>query len=610
MKKILFSVFLTLCMVNSLPAVVVTTIEQLDELAATNGGFSFSIMGDNNGYAAYNYNSLGDATAIGMARLEPWIKDNDEFCLAVGDHAIGTRKYWYTMNETDPFWHNHYYPSLGDNCNGTDYFYGSTADQAIWGRGWVMFKALNNFFTRSNETEQIIFRQPDTNNPVYSSVSKANPDTLVPYPDQLCDYYVKRKQGNFTFHIISVNVPDPGVLAARSKDFMMNKLYELAAIKTDYDIIVVLAQKNNWLKRAQDKGWISRAERDAFMSIVDLTVNGDDHIYRRQNNFDADYNRTEALWMNSGAPASTGALWGYLNVHVFDNPPRFVVQYIDVQNQSTRKLHVNPVKKSSTQQAQPDADTKPIMKYVNGPYVSVDWNNFPMEPVANDAAFVSQTVPTVLNAGETTTVHVVMKNLGTNLWSTAAGHKLGTQTNVWTVTNRVALTNTVGEWADHTFTFNIIAPTTPGYYDFQWQMVDDLGADAGWFGPVTPVVSINVRTVEQVEHGTVLLRVDLHQNTGDTVPVTPAGFVGWKIGDVSSGVQAPGTNINGYGLTLGSGTSIACLTSASSQKGMNSRNRSTGYITNAGAFTQADMMRERVASADTPTAPSTGNGTG
>lgn len=613
--RILFLHFLVFVLLaGDLSAVVVSTIEQLDTLAAENGGFSFSIMGDNNGYEAWQYTrpdgGVPDNNAKGMARLQPWIETNDKFCLAVGDHAIGTRKYWYRMNETNAFWHNHYYPSLGDNCNGTDYFYGVTGDQAVWGRGWVMFKALNNFFTRSNATEQIIFRQPDTNSPVYSSVSKAKPDTLVPYPDQLCDYYAKRIQGAFTFHIISVNFPDPGVLAARSKDFMMNKLYALAATKTDHDIIIVLAQKNNWLQRAQDKGWISRAERDALMSIADLTVCGDDHVYRRQNNFDADYDRTEALWMNSGQPCSTtGSGRGYLNCHVFDNPPRFTVQYI-LTDPATRTLHVNAYQIGTLQKNLPAECTKPYLKYINGPYVSVDWNNFPIEPLANDAAFVSQSVPDTLEPGETAMAHVTMKNLGTNVWSSAAGYKLASMNALWTATNRVALTNSVSKWTDHTFTFQITAPSVPGYYDFQWRMVDDIGADAGLFGAVTPVVSVNVRSVEQIQHGTVLLAVDFHQNVTDPVPVTPTNFIGWKIGDVASGVAAPTTNINGYALAVGSGTAVACLTTPASQKGMNARNRSTKYIPNAGAFTQAAMMQERIASLSTPTDPATGNGTG
>jgi hypothetical protein len=104
--------------------------------------------------------------------------------------------------------------------------------------------------------------------------------------------------------------------------------------------------------------------------------------------------------------------------------------------------------------------------------------------------------------------------------------------------------------------------------------------------------------------------VDLHQTATDLVPVTPDYFTGWFVGNVSAGVAAPSTTVNGYAITLGSGTSIGCLVNPALQAGMNARNRTTGYILNAGDFTQADMMRERIASLGNPTYPATGKGTG
>jgi hypothetical protein len=375
MKKGLVGLATVMMCAGSLSAATITTIEQLDELAE----FSFSAMGDNNGYAAWNYDPAGgnDAKFIGMDRLERWIRNNDAFCIGVGDHAIGTRKYWFKMTEKDPFFHNHYYPAVGDNCNETDYFYGVTADQATWGRGWVQFKALNNFFERNTPIDQIEFR-PKGDTPVLSSKSKAKPNVLVQYEDQLCEYYAKRKQGKFTFHMIVLNVPDPGVLTPRSKAFMMDQLNRItAAGKTNYDVVIVVAQKARWVQRAEAKGWISRAERDTLMTVADLILCGDDHIYRRQNEFDADYDGTEALWMNSGQPCpNTGSGQGYLNLHMFDHPPRFTAQYIYVKDNATRKLHVDPVLVGRQQRALPEECVKPVMKIINGPRVRVDWNNF------------------------------------------------------------------------------------------------------------------------------------------------------------------------------------------------------------------------------------------
>lgn len=130
--------------------------------------------------------------------------------------------------------------------------------------------------------------------------------------------------------------------------------------------------------------------------------------------------------------------------------------------------------------------------------------------------------------------------------------------------------------------------------------------------PVTLQVSDGAERASQsftVWVGTMLLAVDLHQNTSDLVPLTPDYFTGWMIGNVDAGVAAPSTSMNGYVVTVGSGSSVACLTHPAMQAGLNARSRS-GYVQNSGAFTQAELMRERIASLVEPINPSTGNGTG
>ena len=128
---------------------------------------------------------------------------------------------------------------------------------------------------------------------------------MVNYPDQLCEYYAKRTQGPFTFHILGLNIPDPGVLTPRSKNWMMSKIMEIGAFKTDYDILVISAQKARWVSRAVSSGWLSSQERNTMMTTADLILCGDDHIYRRQNDVDQYYDGTEAIWMNIGQPCST-----------------------------------------------------------------------------------------------------------------------------------------------------------------------------------------------------------------------------------------------------------------------------------------------------------------
>jgi hypothetical protein len=53
----------------------------------------------------------------------------------------------------------------------------------------------------------------------------------------------------------------------------------------------------------------------------------------------------------------------------------------------------------------------------------------------------------------------------------------------------VTSTGCLSPGATVTFTFNVVAPATPGTYDFQWQMVDD---HVTWFGGLTPNIRIVV----------------------------------------------------------------------------------------------------------------------
>jgi len=128
---------------------------------------------------------------------------------------------------------------------------------------------------------------------------------------------------------------------------------------------------------------------------------------------------------------------------------------------------------------------------------------------ANDAAFVTQNVPATMTPGQTATVSVTMKNIGSMTWagdpawngaSNPKPYRLGVKNaNNWGLplekgatgsnTARVDVNTKVALNQDHTFTFNITAPATPGTYDFQWQMVQE---QVEWFGATTPSVSIVV----------------------------------------------------------------------------------------------------------------------
>jgi hypothetical protein len=116
---------------------------------------------------------------------------------------------------------------------------------------------------------------------------------------------------------------------------------------------------------------------------------------------------------------------------------------------------------------------------------------------SNNAMFISQSVPTTMTAGQSYSVSVTMRNTGNSTWTCFDGncaYKLGSQNpqdnGTWG-TGRVYIPSsvTVPPGTDYTFNFTVTAPSSPGYYNFQWRMVNE---SVEWFGEYTPNVVINV----------------------------------------------------------------------------------------------------------------------
>jgi hypothetical protein len=121
---------------------------------------------------------------------------------------------------------------------------------------------------------------------------------------------------------------------------------------------------------------------------------------------------------------------------------------------------------------------------------------------APDATFLSQSVPAQMTGGLRYPVSITLRNSGNTTWENVAGpgtpgaYSLGSQgpqdTPVWRVepfSTRVPVTGRVAPGSTITFTFDVLAPATPGTYRFQWQMVDDF---VTWFGEQTPPVDVVV----------------------------------------------------------------------------------------------------------------------
>ena len=125
----------------------------------------------------------------------------------------------------------------------------------------------------------------------------------------------------------------------------------------------------------------------------------------------------------------------------------------------------------------------------------------------NLAQFVSQTPPpTTMQVGQMATVSIVFRNTGSLTWNPDPAtnpYRLGSQnpqdnTNwgnivyipqIGLTTSRVMLSRQVPPGDQYNFTFTVTAPSTPGTYNFQWRMVNEL---IEWFGDYSPSVSITV----------------------------------------------------------------------------------------------------------------------
>lgn len=169
---------------------------------------------------------------------------------------------------------------------------------------------------------------------------------------------------------------------------------------------------------------------------------------------------------------------------------------------------------------------------------------------ADNAAFVTQSVPTVLTTGEARAVSVTMQNNGTTSW-TSGTYKLGTDNpmdnTLWTGATRVYLNpgEVVAPGASRTFSFTITAPTTPGTYNFQWRMVQD---GVAWFGARSTNVAITVQAPPPLDSRFVSQSVPTSLTVGQTASVSVTmqntGTTAWSASDqYKLGTQAPQDNL-------------------------------------------------------------------
>lgn len=120
----------------------------------------------------------------------------------------------------------------------------------------------------------------------------------------------------------------------------------------------------------------------------------------------------------------------------------------------------------------------------------IDFGSKCGNPVQRNATVLDVSIPSDIYPGQSYPVSVTMLNTGTNTWASSQGYHLGSQnipSNLWGL-NSVSLSQNVPMGQPVTFSFNITAPYSPGFYDFQWQMRQN----NDWFGATTVVIPIEV----------------------------------------------------------------------------------------------------------------------
>jgi hypothetical protein len=96
---------------------------------------------------------------------------------------------------------------------------------------------------------------------------------------------------------------------------------------------------------------------------------------------------------------------------------------------------------------------------------------------------ISSAVPASVEPGAPFTATVVMRNIGPDVWTEAAGYKLGAvgDSTIWNIA-RVPVPSPTPPNGVSTFTFTAYGPPAPGSYPFKFGMLQE---GVNWFGPST-----------------------------------------------------------------------------------------------------------------------------
>ncbi len=295
--------------------------------------FHFSIMSDNDGNSPYNAST--GKREVSMQRLNAWVQ-SAEFVIGAGDHVSSpiADDSFLDFVKNDPYWRVKFYPNI---AGGENQAFGEGEND--WGSGWELLNHVDNFWDRPNVEVQ---------------------------PNKV-DYYAAFQKSGFTVHLIQLHFSDgqdaEESLKEESRQFMEHKLEELAATKTNKDIIVVVAHSvsGDFVKDAN----FTDHRKDLLLSTADICVSASSHAFQRYTSYNEAY-PNGAVHYNSGTATNSGATHGYMEFHVLDNPPRVFIQYINIEDYSTRNLQTDYVDGVGD-------PTLALVKELGGPSYNVDW---------------------------------------------------------------------------------------------------------------------------------------------------------------------------------------------------------------------------------------------
>jgi hypothetical protein len=167
----------------------------------------------------------------------------------------------------------------------------------------------------------------------------------------------------------------------------------------------------------------------------------------------------------------------------------------------------------------------------------------------NASQFVTQSVPTAMNAGQQYAVSVTMRNTGSNTW-TAGSYVLGSQNpheNKNWGPSRVSLPGPVAPGQDAVVSWTLTAPLSAGTYNFQWRLLN-LGVE--WFGELSANVVVSVQgsagppNASQFVTQSVPTAMNAGQQYAVSVTMRNTGSSTWTAGSYVLGSQNPHENQN------------------------------------------------------------------